>query len=1075
VHAGAGTVAERGSNGTDERSSSSVITLGISNGNGRLDGERATITLDEADDPGQVLRKPVAAGAAVTLLARVRNQSTIVDEFELRVFALGPSGGDVRNSVEAQPHDDEIKNELPGTWWDAEPSRLHLMPFGTGGLEDCESETVLRLHPPRAPGSAAGTWSLKIVAHSRATDKDVASTRLDLDVQPYTLVTLEATPPECKGKIGSRTAAFELTVTNRGNRQLDGLSLEGSSRDGRCKVGFTHQKLDLDQFGLNRGEKKRVKANVRVQDPLPFVIGRNRYHFLTFEAKVPGTESPTTPEPPTTAEPAPAGQTSFADTASMAARKGQAQVTRIRKLAATGRAAPGALKKALQRATSPSAAEAPAEAATAEGDERPTTCTCTFIQRPWLPWWTGLVVAALLAGALAIYLAFFKKPLVVVPDVIDNYVSHARSEIDAANLNDQETAEVACGYPHKWQVVTGGGVKVPLVAGEVFEETTQLPPKATPDSCIPIPTTKSALAGQKIRAQTTVYLLTAVKPGQLTVPDLHGLAPIPAAEGVLSAAGLTINDIEPFPPNGLVIVAQSPAAHSAVTKPGDKAVDVWLGQLIPVPSLPGESPAAAEQKLKQLGFVIHMETSPKPPVPPIVAAQSPAAGQREQAGTTVNVWLGTRVPKLKGLSQASATNTLHARGLKVGVLTPHSPSPADRVVDQAPISGSIAQFEDAVNLTFAAPPPKRHKPPPHKPKSAQPKAATQAPVPALGGATAASAAATLAKSGVRTKRVLVISAAVPAGRLIGTTPRSGTKVARGSVVTLTVSAGYPEIAVDNGHEILALSGVTGHVLSRVAAGPEPATQPTWSPSGEEIAYISGGRILITPANAPNGPTALTQTGQSFTLPTFPNSTTAPAVIAAIQHRTGQEDRICLLAVAHPHPSCIGVPEFTLGSEIAWSPHGTELLVGASRSQPSPTLGLVKLTSSKPFSTSAQDWKVRGLVTPTVSGAGVLAAAFSPDGLRLAVTENFGGPFSLALTTPSDLTLAKAQTFVAPTPACEAQWRTDSQQLLVESLSAAACTSGLGTLYRVDPARPSMISVIATRVADPSWQPLPGIQ
>ena len=325
--------------------------------------------------------------------------------------------------------------------------------------------------------------------------------------------------------------------------------------------------------------------------------------------------------------------------------------------------------------------------------------------------------------------------------------------------------------------------------------------------------------------------------------------------------------------------------------------------------------------------------------------------------------------------------------------------------------------------------------------------------------------------------MLEISAKVPAGKLIATNPPAGSKVKPGTTVTLIVSAGFPEVAVDNGHAVLALNGVTGKVVSTVAGGPIHATEPSWSPDGTKIAYVSSGRIFLTAAKAPSGPRALTPAGPSYELPTFPNATTAQAVIAAIHKRPGEADQLCLLAAAHPSASCITVPGLSLGAEIAWAPSGRELLVGAASLAPGTAIGLLELTTDKPFSTRAGEWHLRGLMTPSVSGAGVRAGAFSPSGLKLAVAENFSGPFNLALTGATDLTLTKAKSFAAPAPACTVQWRTDSQELLYRNLDRARLLArgARGALYRFDPASPGMLMLVAANVADPSWQPLPGVQ
>jgi hypothetical protein len=227
--------------------------------------------------------------------------------------------------------------------------------------------------------------------------------------------------------------------------------------------------------------------------------------------------------------------------------------------------------------------------------------------------------------------------------------------------------------------------------------------------------------------------------------------------------------------------------------------------------------------------------------------------------------------------------------------------------------------------------------------------------------------------------------------------------------------------------------------------------------------------MFIPAAGDGGPTALTRPGVTYALPAFPSNPAAPAVIAALRARPGGQDDICLTAVTKPRPGCVRT-SYVLGPEISWAANGKGLLIGASL--PGSKVGLLELSSKRAFSVNPRDWSVRGIVTPRMARGGVLAAAVSPNGRRLAAAENFGTTaFSLAITSPTDLSFTKAQTFAAPTPVCSAQWRTDSALVLVDT----ACGDALGAVYVVDPAHPSKLSLISTKAADPSWQPLPGVQ
>jgi beta-lactam-binding protein with PASTA domain len=539
-------------------------------------------------------------------------------------------------------------------------------------------------------------------------------------------------------------------------------------------------------------------------------------------------------------------------------------------------------------------------------------------------------------------------------------------------------------------------------------------------------------AGSSIHPGSQVVLLIAVARHPKRVPDLADLSP-EAAWRSLSAAGLALGKIEPLAkPDGWVVVDQHPAMQQPVERP--ELVDVTLGRVAAVPDLIGQQPAADAQKLKAANLILGTVAAAHPGHPrstEVVVWQSPAANTVHPVGTTVEVRLGE------------------------------------------PGHGHASPPAHPTSKQHAKPKPKT------KPKT-KPTPAV-APLPAVGSESAGAAAAALAKAGLRTRRTLAISASVPAGRLLRTEPPAGTKVRRGAVVTLVLSAGFPEVAVDDGHSVFALNGVSGKPVASIAAGPQQATEPSWSPDGKSIAYVAEGRVMLTSARGTGGPIALTPAGESFALPTFPSAPTAPAVIAAIsQPDADGVESLCLFAVAHSAPSCIPEPGWTLGASIGWAPDGRELLVAATRAAPAPgAVGLLELTSHVPFSTDAADWSAGHLATPTTTaGAGVLAGAFSPHGRQLALVEDFTGPPSVALVAPSDLALTKATSVTTPQPACAVQWRADGAELLVQVATAQsagpACAAGLGSLYRVDPARPGTLALLAQDVAHPSWQPLPGV-
>jgi hypothetical protein len=101
----------------------------------------------------------VPAGGRATLLARVRNQGTIVDSYTLTV------------------------EHLPDDWWTIDPGTTYLLPLGS--REGFEEDVVIAIHPPRTPRAVAGRSTFTVVAtsHSRPTRR--AEALAGVDVEPF--------------------------------------------------------------------------------------------------------------------------------------------------------------------------------------------------------------------------------------------------------------------------------------------------------------------------------------------------------------------------------------------------------------------------------------------------------------------------------------------------------------------------------------------------------------------------------------------------------------------------------------------------------------------------------------------------------------------------------------------------------------------------------------------------------------------------------------------------------------------------------------------------------------------------
>ena len=123
------------------------------------------------------------------MLALVRNQSGIVDNYDLR--------------VEGMPQD----------WWSIYPGTVYLVPFGSGGTY--EQEVEIHLHPPRGPEAEARVWELQVVADSKAHRIVAASAPLALHIQPYVETATTLRPQRRKGR---RKATYDVTRGQQGQR-----------------------------------------------------------------------------------------------------------------------------------------------------------------------------------------------------------------------------------------------------------------------------------------------------------------------------------------------------------------------------------------------------------------------------------------------------------------------------------------------------------------------------------------------------------------------------------------------------------------------------------------------------------------------------------------------------------------------------------------------------------------------------------------------------------------------------------------------------------------------------------------
>ena len=201
----------------------------------------------------------------------------------------------------------------------------------------------------------------------------------------------------------------------------------------------------------------------------------------------------------------------------------------------------------------------------------------------------------------------------------------------------------------------------------------------------------------------------------------------------------------------------------------------------PVPDQLNKPEAEAGAALRDLKFkVVTREEYVNGTSQGQVTAQRPRPGEELKEGGTVFLTVSkgpvpVAVPDLTGATRAAATEALAAAGLTLGDVSEKTSEEvaAGVVLDWSP-KGGMAPTGSAVNLVVSSGPPLRT-------------------VPDLRGASFDAASSALSALGLKVGRADEYSDTVPEGEVIGSRPPFGNKVERGSTVTVVVSKGQPAV------------------------------------------------------------------------------------------------------------------------------------------------------------------------------------------------------------------------------------------------------------------------------------------
>jgi len=240
-----------------------------------------------------------------------------------------------------------------------------------------------------------------------------------------------------------------------------------------------------------------------------------------------------------------------------------------------------------------------------------------------------------------------------------------------------------------------------------------------------------------------------------------------------------------------------------------------------VPSVLGVTQRQAEAALRAAGLSVDArdgQYSSSVPAGVILSTQPPPGAKVRKGSTVVLIpSLGPRlvpVPDVVGATQEDATRALNDAGFEVTVKQAFDDTVArGLVMRQSPDAGTKFQEGAAVTLTVSKGPPPVE-------------------VPTLVGQPLADAKAALRAVGLKAKEKKEFSTDVPRGHVISTDPPAGTRLPRGSEVTLVVSKGPKTFAMPNvvgmsresAQALLENLGLVVHVV------PIPGTQ------GDQVVY-----------------------------------------------------------------------------------------------------------------------------------------------------------------------------------------------------------------------------------------------
>jgi beta-lactam-binding protein with PASTA domain len=501
-------------------------------------------------------------------------------------------------------------------------------------------------------------------------------------------------------------------------------------------------------------------------------------------------------------------------------------------------------------------------------------------------------------------------------------------------------------------------------------------------------------------------------------------------------------------------------------------------QRVEVPDVrKSRSAFAAQKRLEREGLELNprVRRAVRPKAQPgSVVDQAPAPGETVDEGEDVAIVVATgrgrvEVPPVVGLRVEDADEKLQDRGLTLGAVSPKL-DPKRKVGSQLPSAGVRRRRGTPVSVVLAKP--AKASGDEGKGKDDKPGSGA-AGVPVLAGAGAAAAAAKLKAAGLE-PRITYLVSHKERDTVLGTDPPDGAPPPANGVVELIVSAGFPALAYDTGAAARVVDGFDGWPLFAVKSDASFTTGGSWGADGRRFAYVHRRRLYrrLHRTEKPDAQPALVGRARPPVRHVAFAPWPAPPGLLAFVRRDRRVDEICWTDLGQrDSPSCKAIPGWSV-SGLSWHGGGGEMLLAV---EDADEFGLLRLTGT-PHSHEAEDWALGDRLLASGSpGRGVRAAAFEPEGDRVAVISNLDdGFFRVAVVTGDDLVPEESDddSDYLPVQGCAVAWRPDGEELAVVQGGAGCSPQSVGTIVRVRPDDPRSLETVVLRGRHPAWQPIP---